>query len=119
MIKLYSPKNEAEMALIKSLLGGEGIKYFIHNEHFGSLNVGPRIPLFNARTIMVHKEDIERAKELLSDFLKNTQQETQLAARSYSLTDKIRLFLEVLLFTWIIPGRKFKKTKLEEEKDKQ
>jgi len=53
MKKLYSPNNDSELVLIKSILDGEGIQYFVHNDHFGTLKVGPRIELFNAKTIMV------------------------------------------------------------------
>lgn len=45
MKKLYSPNNDSELALIKSILDGEGIPYFVHNDHFGTLKVGPKIEL--------------------------------------------------------------------------
>jgi hypothetical protein len=41
MIKLYSPRDAIELALIESILKGEDIPYFIHNDHFGSLEGGP------------------------------------------------------------------------------
>ncbi|NOX98018.1 MAG: DUF2007 domain-containing protein [Nitrospirae bacterium] len=34
MINLYSPKNEVELAIIKSILEGANIPYFVHNDHF-------------------------------------------------------------------------------------
>jgi Putative prokaryotic signal transducing protein len=55
MKKLYSPNNDSELVLIKSILDGEGIQYFVHNDHFGTLKVGPRIELFNAKTITCEK----------------------------------------------------------------
>ena len=63
MINLYSPKNELELLFIKSLFEGEKIPYYVQNDHFGSLEIGPRIPLFNAKMIMVHEEDMENAFE--------------------------------------------------------
>ena len=59
MKKLYSPNNDSELALIKSILDGEGIQYFVHNDHFGTLKVGPRIELLNAKTIMVAEKHYE------------------------------------------------------------
>jgi hypothetical protein len=107
LVKLYSPKDEIELALIQSLLIGEGIEYFVHNEHFGSLKVGLKVPLYNAKTIIVDEEDIDWAGELLSDFLKYKQDP------EYSLPDKIRLVLEAILFTWIMPGRRWPKRGVE------
>jgi hypothetical protein len=41
MKKVFSPENDAESAPIKSLLDGEGIEYFVHNDHFGALKIRP------------------------------------------------------------------------------
>jgi hypothetical protein len=59
MIDLYSPQNEAELALLKSILEGEGIYYFVRNDNFGSLEVGPRIGLFNTKMIQVQDDHSE------------------------------------------------------------
>ena len=42
MIKLYSPDTESELAVLKSLFDAEGIHYFVLNDHFGTLRVGPK-----------------------------------------------------------------------------
>jgi len=104
MIKLYSPRDLAELALIESILEGENIPYFIHNNHFGSLEVGPQIDIYNKKTIMVNEEYEERAKELISDFIKTTREETG-RIPAYSFFDKLRIILETLFFVWVIPGR--------------
>ncbi len=41
MTGLYSPRNEVEVALLKSIFDAEGIEYFARNGHFVSLRVGP------------------------------------------------------------------------------
>jgi hypothetical protein len=105
MIELYSPRNEPELAIIKSILDGEGIDYFVRNEHFGSMQVGPRIELYNAKAILVSEEHYDRARELVSDFLNVTEEEGGSAPR-YSLFDKARMVFEMLLFGWIMPGRR-------------
>lgn len=112
MIKLYSPRDPGELALIQSILEGEDIPYFIHNDHFGSLEIGPQIDIYNKKTIMVNEEHQERAKELISDFMKTTRDEaTKIPA--YSLFDKLRIIFETLLFAWFIPGRHRKRLKNE------
>jgi len=49
MIKLYSPHDLAELALIESILEEENIPYFIYNNHFGSLEIGPQIDMYNKK----------------------------------------------------------------------
>jgi hypothetical protein len=104
MIKLYSPRNQAELALIESILEEDNIPYFIHNNHFGSLEIGPLIDIYNKKTIMVEEAYEERAKELLQDFLAATK-EDRVPIAPYSIFDKIRMAFEVLFFGWFIPGR--------------
>jgi len=115
MIELYSPRNEPELAIIKSILDGEDIDYFVRNDHFGSMEVGPRIELFNAKAILVKEEHYDRARELLSDFLNITEEEAG-PAQKYSLFDKVRMVFEMLLFGWIMPGRRSRR-KAEEESE--
>jgi hypothetical protein len=110
MIKLYSPTNLAELSLIESILEEENIPYFIHNDHFGSLEVGPPIDIYNMKTIMIEEAFEERARELLSDYLKVTKDDS-VTMPSYSLFDKLRMAFETLLFTWFVPGKHRKRTK--------
>ena len=66
MVKLIESYDEGELALIKSLLEGSGIPYFVQNEHFGSLYPGVALP-FNARVVMVDESDMGRAGTLLGE----------------------------------------------------
>ena len=94
MKKLYIPENE-------------GIPYFVHNDHFGSLKPGPRIDMFNSKTVMVPEAHHARATELLTNFLDNIKQgEPEPFKSPYSLLDKIRMVAEALAFGWFIPGKK-------------
>lgn len=63
-IKLVEPHDEGELALIKSLLDGNDIRYVVRNEHFGSLYPGFPLP-FNAREVMVDEADFPRAQTLV------------------------------------------------------
>jgi len=109
MRKLYSPENNAELALIKSVLDGEGIKYFVHNDHFGSLKVGLKIDLFNAKTILVPDEEYERAHEIIEDFISNQEITSEDETIGISLRDKIRMIVEAILFSWFMPGKRWRK----------
>ena len=106
MVELYSPQNEPELALLRSILDAEEIEYYVKNDMFGSMEVGLPIRLFNKKTIMVRDDRHERAKELLADYLKNTGGEKEEPGVKYSTFDKVRMVLEFFLFGWIMPGRK-------------
>jgi len=114
MVKIYSPNNEMDLAFLKSMFESEGISFFVHNDNYGSLKVGPRIDLLNAKTIFVHESYAERARELISDYLKNTQTESfnsDGGKSSFSILDKIRIVVELLVFGWFIPGKRWRKSK--------
>ncbi|MFM8551467.1 MAG: DUF2007 domain-containing protein [Nitrospiraceae bacterium] len=64
LVRLIEPQDEGELALIKSLLDGNGFRYFVKNEHFGSLYPGFPLP-FNRREVMVHESELGRAETLL------------------------------------------------------
>lgn len=66
MITLIEPTDEGELALIKSLLDGNDIRYFVQNEHFGGLYPGLSLP-FNRRVVMVEEQDYDRAGLLMSE----------------------------------------------------
>jgi len=72
LVKLRETHDEGELALIKSLLDGNQIAYFIQNEYFGSLYPGAALS-FNTRILMVEEEDVARAKALLSELDKGSE----------------------------------------------
>ncbi len=109
MISLYSPDNDVDLAIIKSIFEGEGIEYFVHNDHFGTLKIGPKIDLFNAKTIMVQEHQFEMAKELIDEFLENIKEAEAPHNHRYSWADKLRMVIETVLFTWFIPGKRRKR----------
>jgi len=118
MIKLYSPLNEVDLALLRSILEGDDIPFFVHNDHFGSLRIGPAIKLYNAKTIMVREEDYSRASELVSDYLNNTESQkpdNNEFQSEYSLFDKVRVIIETILFGWTVPAKSKKQRQLEED----
>ena len=107
MIKLHSPDNESELVILKSLLDAEQIHYYVLNDHFGTLKVGPRIDLFNAKVVYVSENDYESAKDILTDFRANVGDGDKPFVSRYSFPDKIRMVIEALLFGWFIPGNRW------------
>jgi len=109
-IALYSPNDELELSMIRGLLDTNDIRYFVLNDYFGSMRVGPQIDLVNKKTIMVTPEDHARAKEVISNFLEGRIDDEGGETR-FTAGQKLRMIVEALLFTWFIPGRKRRKTK--------
>ena len=63
LVTLCEPGDVGELALIKSLLDGNGILYIVHHEHIGALY--PGVSLLCSR-VMVAEGDKRRAEILLS-----------------------------------------------------
>ncbi len=114
-VNLYSPKNETELSLIRSILDSEEISYFVRNDNFGSLEVGPHIGLYNAKMIQVQDDQYEKAKELLSDYIEKTSVPIEDTFKGYSLFDKIRMAIEFFIFGWVMPGKIKHKAKDDED----
>jgi hypothetical protein len=108
MVKLFSPENEVQLAIVKSLLEAEGIPFFVHNDHFGSMRVGIQIELLNKKTVLVDEQFEERAREIVADFLRNTEPEPTHMPERYSVWDKIRMLFEGLFFGWVMPGKRWR-----------
>jgi hypothetical protein len=109
MLKIYSPNDEVELSMIRGLLDSEGIRYFVHNDHFGSMEVGPQIELFNKKVMMVAADDVDRAKGIITDFLGNQIPEEDEGTSHYSLGQKLRMIFEAVFFMWFMPGKKRRK----------
>lgn len=106
LIRAYTPRNEVELAMLKGLLDKEGVSFYVQNENFGALKAGPQIPLFNARTIMIPKEQIIKAKEIIDAFVESAYEEDRKDQYQYTFKEKIRMFLEIVLFGWVVPGKR-------------
>ena len=62
--EVLSTFNPFDIAMIKSLLDGEDIMYFFKGEEFSYVQ-----PLADPARLMVAKEDVEAAKEILKDLV--------------------------------------------------
>lgn len=106
MAEIHSPAGEPELLLLRSVLDGAGIFYFVKGDVFGSLTLGPQIDHYNRKTIYVHPDDREEARELVAEFLAKTAEPRQAAAQDLRLRDVLRMVVEVLVFGWFMPGRR-------------
>lgn len=69
MEKIYSPKDEAELAVLRSLLDSRGIPHFVHNDAFGTILPGPHIDNYNVKSIMVPEAAAADARASIADYL--------------------------------------------------
>lgn len=106
MVELHSPENEPQLLLLRSVLDGAGLLYFVKGDVFGSLTLGPTIDHYNRKTIYVHPSDFEEARDLVAEFLSKTSGTRRAAARDLRLFDVLRMVIEVLVFGWFMPGRR-------------
>ncbi len=108
MIELYSPSDEVELSLIRSLLDAAEIPFYVHNDHFGSMYVGLPIKHFNRKTVMVYAEFEESAREVLADFLQKQDVAAEQArdpVEKWSVWEKLRLTFEAFFCHWIVPRK--------------
>lgn len=78
----------------------EHIFHLVHNDFFGSLMVGPVIELYNAKTILVRKGDLQTAREVIEPAIRP---EEGLCDHRYTVLEMIRMAAEVFLIGWIVP----------------
>jgi len=102
---IYIPTDEMELAILKGVLDGEGIDHYVHNDNFGALRIGPQIPLYNMRTIVVSEENAARAIDIIRDYLSVVHDDEYKAVTEHSFIDRIRLCAEFVTFGWLVPGR--------------
>jgi len=107
VIKLHHPATEIELALLRSLLEANHIPHYVHNDHFGTMRTGPRIPLLNRKTIMVAPQHAEAARSVLEVYLESASPPGEPQRQRYSWLDKLRMCCEFLLFWWFIPGNRW------------
>lgn len=108
MKDLYEARNSVELALFRGVLDAEGINYYVLNDNFGRMWIGPIIELYNQRVVVVQDEHYGKARELLDDFLASInagdEQQRQRQGEGNAFWDKVRFIAEALVFGWIMPG---------------
>ena len=100
MITICHPYDEMELSFLICILNREEIPHLIIGQHFGSIFPGLQIASYNERTIQVPKGYEERAIEVIDEFRNIDVRLDQ----SFTLTSKIRIIFEAVLFGWFIPG---------------
>ena len=106
LLPVCSPRSPTELAVVLSLLESEGFYDLVSNDYFGSLHVGPIIPLFNEKIVLVPETDFEAAKALVTPL---DTCDREYSERGFTFFEKFRMAIEVFMFGWIIPWpRSFK-----------
>ena len=67
MVTVYKTLDKSEIAFIKSLLIDAKIPYFIENENTSGIALGRAVGFMS---VMVPESEVENAKELLKDIIK-------------------------------------------------
>ncbi len=112
MQKIFTPENEIQLVMVKGLLEAAQIPFYVQNDHFGGLYIGPQIQHFNQRAIMVAPEYAARSKEIIAEFIATQQQvdsDVSTQTERTSILEKLRLVGEALLFCWIVPRKRRRK----------
>lgn len=106
MTELYSPRNESELLVLRSVFDAAGIHYFVKNDLFGSLAVGPQIDHYNRKTLYVAADDLDEARLLVGEFLERTAEPADQPREPLGLMAVLRMTAELLLFGWFMPGKR-------------
>lgn len=106
MEKIAIPRNEAELITLRSLFEAEDIQYFVHNDNFGTMLVGPLISQYNAKAVMVPVEFAGRAREIVAELRRS---EATTAESKPGFMDRVRMVFEAAVFSWFVPGRRWKR----------
>lgn len=75
MVQLYSPRNEPDLLILRSLFDDAGLRYYVRNDTFGSLYMGPHVEAYNRKILCVSETDLDEATALLGEFLERTGRE--------------------------------------------
>lgn len=98
MKKIYTPVDEMELAIIRSMLDSAEIPYRVINQYFGSLYIGPAMGSLNSKPVMVPEEYFEEARAVLAEFitadLNRPEENTESAVREKRIFDDLGELLE-------------------------
>ncbi len=111
MVELDVPRSETELLVLRGVLEGAGFLYFVKNDQFGSLAIGPQIDHYNRKTILVHEDHFEEARALLADLRAATAGAELEPAPRPGFGTVLRMVLELVLFGWIVPGRRHRRSR--------
>lgn len=88
MVQLYSPRNEPDLLFLRSLFDDADIRYYVRNDTFGSLYLGPHIEAYNRKILCVSEVDLDDARALLAEFLERTGREPDSAEPPRSFLER-------------------------------
>lgn len=69
MVPIYTPKSESEASVISALLQAYGVVFHMQGAGFSTMYPGPVSNSLNAQVLMVRKDQVDLARQLLQDFI--------------------------------------------------
>ena len=72
MVPLYSPKSEAEAAVISTLLRAYNVSFFMRGGAFSTMYPGSVTSSLNEQMVMVRADYVPLATELLQSFMSDS-----------------------------------------------
>ena len=73
MVNVYLAPSIVEADIIRSILGDEGIKCFLWDEHIGSIY--PPLALTQGIRIVVEEKNSEKAKQIIKNYFESINKE--------------------------------------------
>ena len=109
MKRLYTPSDESELVFLKSMFEASGMPYYVQNEHFGSMYSGSFMSSLNAKTIMVHDDIFDDAKDLILSVNSGAVFEDERPGGEDGGGTPLETVLNFLSLGWLFPGSGRKK----------
>jgi len=100
MVTVAYPYDDIELMFLECVLTREQIPYFVVGKHFGSIYPGPQIASYNEKIIKVPDEYYQQATTAINEFRDLDVRKEKV----YCNKSKLRMFAEIFLFWWFIPG---------------
>ncbi len=72
MIRVYTPRDEGELVFLCSLFDAAEISYFVQNDH-GALGTFSQSFLHPSKAILVDEDVVERAHEIIQQYLEEQE----------------------------------------------
>jgi len=109
------PYDDIELMFLECVLAREQIPYFVVGKYFGSIYPGPQIASYNEKIIKVPEEYYHQAIMAINEFRDMDVRKEKVFCKKSIL----RMFAEILLFWWFIPGGCKKSSNNQINKDAQ
>jgi hypothetical protein len=106
MITICHPVDDLELQFIQLELEAADIPHFVVGQYFGGLYPGMQMPWYNERSVQVPAACLDDALEVIQ----HVRSYYSPLFENLALKSRFRIFLEMLLFGWMMPAGSRKST---------